>query len=282
MRTHARTAWRRITAAAALAVACTLAAAGCGAPGGLHDDGRTRAIASHPTPLALWPDTEASAAPAATAPVRQASPQPVPGVTVPSGDIRAVSAAKVLERDPALERDERAALQGCRSCDVRPARYRDLTGDGRPELITSLVTAGDRASLHVYSLHGDKVVPVLDLLPLSPHFTADTVGADLVVQEPTTASLETSSRYRWDGSRLAFTTRQIKATGPGSSVDALACAPTPAATAAPTPVPGPMSGVTGGSRPADSGGGAVGGGPVPTARPTALPTRTAAARPVTR
>ncbi|WP_055586513.1 hypothetical protein [Peterkaempfera griseoplana] len=279
MRTHARTAWRRITAAATLAVACTLAAAGCGAPGGLHDDGRTRAVASHPTPLALWPETATPAAPTATAPVRQAAPQPVPGVTVPSGDIRAVSAVNVLDRDPALERDERAALKGCPTCDVRPARYRDLTGDGRPELITSLVTRGDRASLHVYALRGEKVVPVLDLLPLSPHFTADTVGADLVVQEPTTASLETSSRYRWDGTRLAFTTRQIKATGPGSSIDALACAPTPTdlPTSAPTPVPGPLSDGTG-SGPGDRGRGTVGGGQVPSASPSGA----SLTRPVTR
>lgn len=247
MRTDSRRSRRRITAAVALALTGLLAAAGCGAPGGLHDDGRTRAIASRPSPQALWADAATTAPPAGTAPSRQAPPLPVPGATAPSGDIRAVAVTKLLKRDPALERDELEALLGCPACDIRPPRYRDLTGDGRPELITALVTAADRAVLHVYTLRGDRVVPVLDL-SVSPHFTADTVGQDLVVQEPTTASLETSSRYHWDGTRLAFSTRQMRATGPVSSADALACTPGfPAApSAVPTPAPSFSTGETGG------------------------------------
>jgi hypothetical protein len=244
VRTDGRKPWWRITAAVALVLTGLLSAAGCGTPGRLHDDGRAPAVASHPSPQALWADSPTTTAPAGTAPVRQPPPSAVPGVIAPSGDIQAVSVTKLLDRDPALERDEREALNRCPACDLRPPRYRDLTGDGRPELITAVVTPADRAVLHVYTLRRDRLVPVLDL-PISSHFTADTVGLDLVVQEPTTASLETSSRYHWDGTRLAFTTRQIKATGPGSTVDALACAPGFTATDEPTPSPSVARGTVG-------------------------------------
>jgi len=252
----------------ALTLAGALAAAGCGTPGGLHDDGRAPTIASHPTPQALWADSATTATPTAITPARQAAPRPVPGVTVASGDIREVSTAKMLDRDPALERDEREALQGCPSCDVRPPQYRDLTGDGRPELITALVTPAGRATLHVYTLRGSHIVPILDL-PLSPLFTADTVARDLVVQEPTTASLETSSRYHWDGTRLAFATREIKATGPGSTADALACAPSGAPVPVPTTVPTTVARPESSGVGSGSGSGRPGtiGGPVPSARP---------------
>ncbi|MGA5704728.1 hypothetical protein [Peterkaempfera bronchialis] len=242
MRTDGRTAWRRITGAVALAMAGALLAVGCGAPGQLHDGGRTRPVAVRPTPQPLWPAAKVAATPTPRARAGLSAPSPIPGITVASADIRTVSVTKLLAGDPALERDERAVLPTCPKCDLLPPQYRDLTGDGRPELITALVTPGDRAVLHVYTLKGTQIVPILNL-PVSPGFTADTVGRDLVVQEPTTASIETSSRYQWDGSRLAFAARQIKATGPGSAVDALACIPGVAngtgADAEPSAVPSP-------------------------------------------
>ncbi|MCD0482659.1 hypothetical protein LO771_09665 [Streptacidiphilus sp. ASG 303] len=256
MRTDGRTArWR--TTAGVLAAAGALLAAGCGAPGQLHDGGRTRAVAPHPTPQALWPGAGAASSPSAPAPARGSAPAPLRGVAAASGDIRTVPAAEVLEKDPALERDERVALLHCPHCGLRPPQYRDLTGDGRPELITALVTADDRAVLRVYALRATRVVPVLGL-PLSPGFTADTVGPDLVVHDPAGPSVRTSSTYRWDGRRLAVL--RVEATGSGAAADGLACVT--GGTPAPAPVTGGGTGdVVGG--PAGGGTGAAP-SPVPT------------------
>ncbi|MFJ5232245.1 hypothetical protein ACIQBJ_20410 [Kitasatospora sp. NPDC088391] len=253
----------RLPAVLAVLLAVLLGAIGCSAAGGLEDAGATRPVRAHPSPLPLWPDAAAVAP--ATAPQVAAdlpAPVPLPGLAVDS--LTAVDARTVLAKDPELGPGERAALDGgCPGCAVRDAQYRDLDGDGSPELLTAVLTGADagRAVLHVYRLRGRDVLPVLSLTAL-PGFTAETVGADLVVHEPTGQAAETSSTYRWNGVRLAFADRRIKATGPGQDVPG--CPPEVAAV--PSPVP---------SRPAVAPFPAATAAPVTrgeTARPT--PTRT--------
>ncbi|MER8186484.1 hypothetical protein [Kitasatospora sp. NPDC094015] len=252
-----------------LGLLAVAAATGCQAAGGLDDAGPTRPIQAHPSPQPLWPAAESAAPPSPQAVADQRAPVPLPGLAVTA--LGQVDARTVLGKDPDLTPGERAALDGgCPGCVIQPAQYRDLNGDGSPELLTAVVTgAGSgsgRAVLHVYTQHGQEVLPVLTLAAL-PGFTAETVGQDLVVHEPTGPLAETSSTYRWDAVRMAFVDRRIKATGPAA--DAPGC-PTDGSSAPEEASPRPEPSI--GSAPAPDTRSTR-----PTARPTAprpVPTRT--------
>ncbi|MFC6593455.1 hypothetical protein [Kitasatospora paranensis] len=216
----------RAVAAVAVAVAAVLALTGCDNPDALHDAGPARQVAEHPSPQPLWP----AAATSAPAPSRAESdappPSPLPGLAAPAGGLAQLDARSVLLHDPALTDLEHRALSGdCTGCAVQPAQYRDLSGDGRPELITAVLTAqaDGRAVLHVYGERDGKVVPVL-AVAANAAFTADTVGRDLVLHEPDGPTARTSSTYRWNAVRMAFVDRQTVYTGPA---DGAAGCPTP-------------------------------------------------------
>ncbi|MDR3032385.1 MAG: hypothetical protein LBV78_04640 [Kitasatospora sp.] len=249
-----------------------LAATGCRSPGALEDAGAARPVRSHPSPQPLWP---AAASPAPTArpgPSGREAPVPLPGLTADT--LAGTDARTVLAADPALGPEERAALEhGCAGCEVRPAQYRDLDGDGSPELLTAVLfdaaPEAPRAVLHVYALRERRVLPVLAVAVL-PSFGAETVGTDLIVREPTAPSVESSLTYRWSGDRLVLVDQRVKVLGPG--VDVSGCPPVEACGSvvliAPTPVPSatptapPAAEPTVAPAPAAPGGAAV--RPVPT------------------
>ena len=246
-----------------LAVLAVGVTAGCTSAGGLQDAGRTRpvtSIPSPPSPQLLWQAADVPQTPSGT-PTAQSPPAPVPGVAADGDDIRAVDVPALLQRDPALQSDERAALAGCTGCQVRPAQYRDLTGDGRDELLTAVLTPERRAFLHVYTLYGRQLLPVLALQAL-PGFSADTVGKDLLVHEPTSEATETNSTYHWNGLRMAFESRQIRATGPAADIPG--CVPSPVASE-----PGQPGVVPRTARPGTGSG--AGDAPAPGAVPSAAP-----------
>ncbi|MER5863460.1 hypothetical protein [Kitasatospora sp. NPDC002040] len=222
-----RTWLRRTTLPALALLVATLA--GCSDAGQLRDDGQTRAITAHPTAQPLWAAVVSPPAPAAASPSDPPPPTALPGVTAPAGELRNLDARTVLERDPGLPAEERQALTGCQGCLVQPAQYRDLTGDDRPELITAVVTATERAYLHVYALRDGQVFPVLAEKVLSG-FTADTEGTELVVHEPNGPESQTDTRYRWRSVRLVLSDRQVKGIGPAAAATACVAAP-------PTPQP---------------------------------------------
>ncbi|WP_329493875.1 hypothetical protein [Kitasatospora herbaricolor] len=257
---------------AALAVA---ASAGCSSAGQLHDAGKTRPVTVRPSPQQLWAAADVSPLPSAS-PTGRPTPAPVPGVVADGDDIRAVDARVLLDKDPAVQPEERTALTGCAGCAVRTPQYRDLTGDGREELLTAVVTGGERAYLHVYTLRERQVLPVLALQVLTG-FSADTVGPDLLVHEPTSEVTETNSTYRWNGVRLAFENRQIRATGPAADVPG--CLPTapapdprePGRSAQPAVPPAPGAGSGGGDSGPAASRPSVAAGARPGASPSAAP-----------
>ncbi|MFJ5882473.1 hypothetical protein [Kitasatospora cineracea] len=220
-----------------------LAAAGCRSPGGLEDAGAARPVRSHPSPQPLW-----SSAPSPAPVVRpgqrdgREAPVPLPGLTADT--LTGTDARTVLAADPALGPEERAAVEhGCTGCEVRPAQYRDLDGDGGPELLTAVLfdaaPGSPRAVLHVYALRERRVLPVLAVAVL-PGFGAETVGTDLIVREPTGPSVETSRTYRWSEDRLVLVDQRIKVLGPGVDVSGCPSAENCGSVVliAPTPVPG--------------------------------------------
>ncbi|MDH6110940.1 hypothetical protein P3T36_004513 [Kitasatospora sp. MAP12-15] len=209
-----------------------IAATGCADGGQLHDAGLTPAVTERPTPQLLWAADATSAPPSPAAPSSPSAPVPLTGITATSDRIEDLPLSTVLQKDPGLSADERSALAGCDGCTIRPAQYRDLTGDGRSELLAALVTPS-RAYLHVYALNNRQVLPVLDLT-LQLGFTADTVGTDLVVHEPTQAT-EIISTYQWDGARLLFKDQQVL--GAPLCTPAKAPVPTPTSSSGDRPTP---------------------------------------------
>ncbi|MER5642576.1 hypothetical protein ABT095_37280 [Kitasatospora sp. NPDC002227] len=224
----------------ALALALPLLA-GCAGAGALHDAGPARPLAARPSPEQLWPAVRPAAAPSPAVSGQVPPPTALPGLTVPGGDIRTVDARTALGKDPALQSDELTVLAtGCQGCLVQPALYRDVTGDGRPELLTAVVTTGD-SYLHVYQLRDGRLYPVL-AQRVQPGFTADTVGQDLLLHEP---DGPTDTTYRWSGTRLLRTDRRIAGAGTGPQDGATLCpaptarpkAPEPLVSAVPSPAP---------------------------------------------
>ncbi|MDH6140803.1 MULTISPECIES: hypothetical protein [Kitasatospora] len=198
-----------------LAVAAVAAVAGCADAGGLHDAGSTRPPSAWPSPSPLWPAADVAKSPAPS-PTPQAAAQPLPGLSLPGDDIRAVQPQAVLDKDPALPGDERQALAGCPACKLFPAQYRELTNDGHDELLVAVQATDQRSYLHVYQARDHRVVPLL-ALPVQTGFRAETVGQDLVVDEPTGPNDDTKTTYHWDQGLAAFD-RQISVSGPSAAV----------------------------------------------------------------
>ncbi|MEU6231693.1 hypothetical protein [Kitasatospora sp. NPDC047058] len=202
---------------ALLAVPAVLAAlllTACGAPGELRDHGPAQQVTPPPVPQPLWSGLAVAPPPTSPAPGRSSEPppQPVPDVTAPGPDLTAVDVRAVLAKDPAVSQDERRALDGCPGCEVRTPEFRDLTGDGQPELIAAVGTAGP-VVLHVYTSSGDRLLPVLRVQILKG-FGAETVGTDLWLHEPTTVTTRTSSHYHWDGIRLGLLEQRVEGISP--------------------------------------------------------------------
>ncbi|MFI6153147.1 hypothetical protein ACIBCA_10675 [Kitasatospora sp. NPDC051170] len=210
-------------------------------PGDLRDAGPIAAASPPPVAKALWPDQTTASPSAAPERAAQPAPQPVPGLTVPGHDLTTVDVRDLLGKDPAVSPEERRALGTCPGCGVRTPEFRDLTGDGHPELITTATTPG-AVVLHVYALDGERVVPILRV-EVTSVFSADTVGSDLWLHESTTLSSQTSSRYQWNGTVLALMEQRVTAIGPVPLAGPTAAAPEPrparpsVATATPVPAP---------------------------------------------
>lgn len=203
-----------VAVSAALAGLLALAALLLGreAPGGLRDGGPVQAATPPPVAKPLWPGLATAPPPvAAAAATPQAPPQPIPDLTVPGHDLTTVDVRTLLAKDPALTADEQRALDSCAGCEVRAPEFRDLTGDGRPELVTAVVTPGP-VVLHVYTLAGDRVLPILRVRVQSG-FSAETVDSDLWLREPTSTTTQTRTHYRWDGTSLAPLEQKVDGIG---------------------------------------------------------------------
>ncbi|MCT9087773.1 hypothetical protein N4G70_02720 [Streptomyces sp. ASQP_92] len=189
------------------AVACALAVvalAGCSAGEGVRDGGPAATPSASVTASPLWPGHTASAAPAKPGQGFHAR-GPVPGVTVPDGDLTRVEGARLLAADPATDEAVRSSLKECpdrSSCRLRPPAYADLTGDGRRELVLAYDDLG-RSILWVYTAAGERAHAVLEYAG-RPGTSAETLGGDLVVTEPAGGrDRRSETTLHWNGTELA-------------------------------------------------------------------------------
>lgn len=187
---------------AALGVAAVLTGvAGCAAETGARDGGPAPSLSPPVTSAPLWPDHAPPVPPAdgSAGPAPEPYP-PVRGVRVPAGGLKDVPVRELLSNDPNVPDFVRVALRSCpgAGCGLRDPVYRDLTSDGRDELVVALDEPSSGLTLvQVYRASGDTVRPVLiDWGPAG--LTGETFGTDLIL---TSAGRNGSvtTRYRWNG-----------------------------------------------------------------------------------
>ncbi|GAA0929915.1 MULTISPECIES: hypothetical protein [Streptomyces violaceusniger group] len=194
----------------AVVAACTavLTAAGCAAQAGVRDDGAAPSLSAPASAVPLWPRYT---------PPTVATPQdkpdfarylPVDKIKVPSGGLAALSAKNLLLHDPnvpAVVQKEVSLCPDGSHCPLRETARRDLTGDGRDELVVAVdLPTFERTLLQVYTASGRTVRPVL--IYWGPHgLTGETFGRDLLISA-IGGDGRVTTRFRWNGTVMAAVT----------------------------------------------------------------------------
>ncbi|MEV7418394.1 hypothetical protein [Streptomyces sp. NPDC089919] len=191
--------------AGAAVLAAAVLAAGCASPGGLGRGEPAPAVSAQPRPEHLWPawDGRDAHSPGAEVATRQPAPEPLPDAPrVPAGGLAELDPMKVVGADRRMKPfAARGKITGPGRAGIRPAVLRDLTGDGRPELIIGADLESGRSAVAVYRAVGDRVVPVL--YTSGRQVAVETLGCDLLVRTAASDGAEQAVRYRWDGVRLS-------------------------------------------------------------------------------
>ncbi|MDO0911797.1 hypothetical protein QQM39_13350 [Streptomyces sp. DT2A-34] len=164
----------RAVALSALAALLLTAATACGDAGGLQGAGPTETAVS---PDKLWPELTPASSPAYE--IGEVNRETVKGVTVPGGDIRDVDPVAVVRKEIAGSPDdysgedatyrqtgrlmaECAKGAGRGRCPVLQPYYRDLTGDGHPELTLGFrLMPGKTTAVRVYTVEKRRLVQVM-------------------------------------------------------------------------------------------------------------------------
>ncbi|MFF1411939.1 hypothetical protein ACFVX6_19525 [Streptomyces sp. NPDC058289] len=227
---------------AAAALLC-IGLGGCGAPGGLGPGEVAQPVISQPRPKPLWPSWTESPSSGGTAVAgRVPPPQPLAGApAVGAEGIEKVDVMAVVRADKAMKRfGDGKKIEGPGKAGVRPARFADLTGDGKPELIVAADTETGRSVLSVYTAAGGKIVPILFTSGRRMH--VETVGTDLLVRTTDDDGSAHDIRYHWDGQRLSVLSDEHKFGNAISAPGSGTCpAPLPSGSETPAPIPTPTN-----------------------------------------
>ncbi|OEJ25026.1 hypothetical protein AS594_11555 [Streptomyces agglomeratus] len=207
----ARAALLLLTAAAVLAAVPALT--GCADAGELESAGPTPTAVG---PTRLWPDR-----PAATIPpvdYGEGETETVRGIRVPGDDVRRVRPVAVAQAEQAAHPDALSGPDGMyeetagqlEACDTRPktcpvlkAYYRDLTGDGKAELILGVSLPKGQLVVRCYLAEKGRLTRIMG--------TSDAVigvslaGRDLIIRAPSNLpGYEFRTAWSWDGHQHAM------------------------------------------------------------------------------
>ncbi len=209
----------RLTAPCALllaAAATAVTAAGCGDTGEPRGAGPASAAVS---PSRLWPELTPASRPAYD--IGEVDHEVVEGVSLPGGDVRAADPVAVVRaeiaaspgdytRDGAPYRETARRIGDCRvageggRCPVLRPYHRDLTGDGRAEMVLGfrLLPQGMTA-VRVYTVERDRLVRIMSYEDAVSG--VEVAGRSLVVRSPSeVAGYEYRLRWSWDPRQRAM------------------------------------------------------------------------------
>lgn len=233
---HSRPA--RAALGAAVTAALMTALAGCG------DSGDLRGADTTPTavgPAKLWPQVPPASTPALD--YGEADTETVKGVTAPGDDIHRVDPLAVVRAEVAAHPAEYSGphamyaqtvdqLANCgkkgtlgEKCPILQAYYRDLTGDGKDDMVLGIRFPKHQLAVRVYTFTHHRLVQVMG--------TSDSVvsvelaGRQVIIRSPSTLpGYEFRTVWSWDPHQQAMlaTRDEILRVRP----------PTPRPTASPT------------------------------------------------
>ncbi|MFE0774433.1 hypothetical protein [Streptomyces sp. NPDC058861] len=264
-----------------LCALCVSALAGCGSAGtgGLESAGPTSPAVG---PVRLWPDLP----PATNPPMDygESDIQRVPGIRVAGGDVRSADAVEVVRAEVRAHPDARSGADGLyeetaraigacvsapASCPVMRPYHRDLTGDGRDELIVGIRMPEQQVAVRVYRAEGGGLTRIMSTV--DQVISVELAGRDLIMRVGSAGipGYEYRTAWSWDerqGSMLP-TRDEIVRTGPsgGRSPAGRASGPGPGS------VSGSVSGSAFGSGSGPEAGSGAGSGAGAGSRPTSGP-----------
>ncbi|MFJ5680953.1 hypothetical protein [Streptomyces sp. NPDC093097] len=177
-----------LCAAVGLAAAGVLLV-GCGAPGALHPAG---AVPTAVAPARLWPELPPP-------PTRDPLPtrrEVVSGVIVPGGDLHNVNPADIVKAQTAahphavtgadaLDEETAAAIGKCAmpgigACPILKAYYRDLTGEGKDDLIVGIRMPEHQLAIRVYTMDQGNLTEIMGTS--EPAVSVQLAGGELMIR----------------------------------------------------------------------------------------------------
>ncbi|MFE0649619.1 hypothetical protein ACFVZH_13630 [Streptomyces sp. NPDC059534] len=190
-------------------VLCALVLAGCGAgEGGPKSAGPTPAAVG---PVRLWPDL----APATNPPVDygESDTERVPGVEVADNDVRSVDPVAVVQAEvrakpdtysgeDGLYEETARAIEKCTTapaaCPVMQPYYRDLTGNGRDELIVGIRMPEQQVGVRVYLAENGGLTRIMSTV--DQVINVELAGRDLVIRVASAGipGYEYRTAWSWD------------------------------------------------------------------------------------
>ncbi|WP_442812508.1 hypothetical protein [Streptomyces sp. NBC_01210] len=207
---------RYATYAALLTATAAAVLSGCGDEGGIKSAGATPTAIG---PVRLWPDL-----PPVTAPPNdfgETDTERVPGIKVPGdGDgVRALDPVAVAQAEADAYPDEYAGMDGryqetvaklhtCkdkpRSCPVVKPYYRDLTGDGREELIIGIRMPEQQTSVRCYMPAKGGLTRIMSTS--DQLVSVNLAGRDVILRSVSAGipGYEYRTAWSWDGQQGAM------------------------------------------------------------------------------
>ncbi|WP_406092552.1 hypothetical protein [Streptomyces sp. NBC_01013] len=211
MRPQHRTGRRSAVAVAALTGAVLLV--GCGTGGELQSAGRAPAAIG---PARLWPQLP----PASAAPYDYGEGETahIPGITVPGSDVRRLDPVAVVQAglnarpdrssgSDALPAETVRRINACRTtpatCPVLKPYYRDLTGDGRDEMVLGIQLVDRQLSVRVYMPEPGGLTRIMSTSDAV--ISVELAGRDLIMRAPSAITgYEYRTAWSWDDQQRAM------------------------------------------------------------------------------
>ncbi|MFH0520324.1 hypothetical protein ACHBTE_24505 [Streptomyces sp. M41] len=232
---------------AALVALLVTAATACGDAGGLQGAGPTETAIS---PDKLWPQLTPASSPAYV--VGEVNREAVKGVAVPRGDIREVDPVAVVSREIAESPGDYAGAKapyretgrlmaqcdrgvGHGRCPVLQPYYRDLTGDGRPDLTLGFrLMPGNTTAVRVYTVEKRRLVQVMEWDDAVSG--VELAGRSVIIRSPSeVAGYEYRLQWTWDGDQKAMLLTHDEMLRTGTRDKTRHPSPGPTRPATPTP-----------------------------------------------